>query len=340
MNVSTKNNIIFSFPGNKRIIVGVILVAIAVIIPFFTSEYIQTLIQKGLLWIPSVYGVYFLYSLLHQVHFAQSIFIGLGGYLTAFLAGKYFFTNELLILLPIGLLIGGVVSALLGIIIMKRTGFYFAVMGIAITMVFWSIVYKARDLTGGSDGIPGIRNPSIFTIQLSNQGLYYVSLILSISMILLMLRILKSPFSLQLRAIGGDLDKSESIGIPVKKMQRVAFIIAGVFASMTGIMLAFMYNYVSPETFSWDYGSIFVQAAILGGTVYLESPILGVFCFIILEFLVSTWFPFLWEIIIGLGIVIIIITLGEEGFTGLARKLFSRIMFKRNLLERTYKNGK
>ncbi|MGZ6223259.1 MAG: hypothetical protein ACXWMW_11010, partial [Syntrophales bacterium] len=185
--------------GNTKLIATLLLTAIAVIIPFFISGYERTLIQKFLIWTPATFGVYFLYSLLRQVHFGQSIFIGIGGYIIAFSAGKYAITNELMILLPAALVISIVVAYILGIFITKRTGFYFAVMGIAVTMVFWSLVYKARGITGGSDGISHIENPSLLTIPLNDLALYYFCLLVSAGMILVMLRILNSSFSLQLR---------------------------------------------------------------------------------------------------------------------------------------------
>lgn len=314
--------------GDSALITILILAVVAMLIPFLVSGYQRTLIQKGLLWIPATFGVYILYNLLRQVHFAQSIFIGLGSYVTAFLAGRYYVTNELLIVLPAGLLISIVVAYVLGIFLMKRTGFYFAVMGIAVTMVFWSLIYKAREITGGSDGISGIKTPSLCTIQLNDLGLYYVCLIVSVAMIVLMLRILHSGFSLQLRAIAGDLEKAESIGIPVKSMQRLAFVIAGASAGVTGVLLAFSYNYVDPSTFGWEYGADFVQSAIIGGVNSFAGPIVGTFGFINLEFLISTWFANLWEIIIGLTIAIIVVTVGEEGITGITIALFNRIKGK------------
>jgi branched-chain amino acid transport system permease protein len=314
---------------------------LAVIIPFFVSGYERTLIQKSLLWIPAVFGVYFLYHLLRQVHFAQSIFIGLGSYVTAFLAGKYYVTNELLILIPAGLLVSIIVAYILAIFVTKRTGFYFAVMGIAVTMVFWSLVYKARTITGGSDGISHIKSPSLLTLQLNDLGFYYVCLAVTVGMILLMLRVLKSPFSLQLRAIAGDLEKAESIGIPVNQMQRIAFTIAGANAGVTGVLLAFAYNYVGPSTFEWGYGANFVQSAIIGGVNSFAGPIVGAFGFINLEFFISTWFSNLWEIIIGLTIAVIVVTVGEKGVTGIAQDLFCKIRCKfKNPQESTYKNGR
>lgn len=311
--------------SNSILVAILILAVVAMIIPFFISGYQRTLIQKALLWIPATFGVYILYNLLRQVHFGQSIFIGLGSYITAFLAGKYYVTNELMIVLPAGLLISIVVSYILAIFITKRTGFYFAVMGIAVTMVFWSLIYKAREITGGSDGISHIKNPSLFNIQLHDLGLYYFCLIVSVIMIVLMLRILNSSFALQLRAIAGDLEKAESIGIPVKSMQRLAFIIAGANAGVTGVLLAFTYNYVGPSTFAWEYGANFVQSAIIGGVNSFAGPIVGTFGFINLEFFISTWFSNLWEIIIGLTIAIIVVTVGEEGITGITKNLFNRI---------------
>jgi len=147
-------------------------------------------------------------------------------------------------------------------------------------------------------------------------------------MVLLMLRILSSPFSLQLRAIAGDLDKAESIGIPVKSMLRLAFVIAGAYAGITGALLAFAYNYVSPSTFDWSYGSNFVQSAIIGGVTSVAGPIVGAFGFINLEFFISAWFANLWEIVIGLTIAIIVVTVGEEGVTGIVISLYRRIKRK------------
>ncbi len=314
--------------GRRTWITTLIFTAIVVVLPFFISGYQRTLLQKGLLWIPSVFGVYILYSLLRQVHFGQSIFIGLGSYITAFMAGKYSVTNELMILLPLALVVSIVVAYVLGIFIMKRTGFYFAVMGIAVTMVFWSLVYKARTITGGSDGISHIKNPSLFTVPLSDMGLYYFCLIVSVGIIVLMLRVLNSSFSLQLRAIAGDLEKAESIGIPVKRMQRLAFTIAGANAGITGVLLAFSYNYVSPSVFEWGYGANFVQSAIIGGVTSFAGPVVGAFGFINLEFFISTWFANLWEIIIGLTIAIIVVTVGEKGVTGIVQTLFSKIRCK------------
>lgn len=306
----------------------VILLAIAALIPFFLSGYQRTLMQKAFLWIPAVFGVYIMYSLLRQVHFGQSIFVGLGSYITALLAGQYGITNELAIMLPVALVITLVMAYVLGIFITKRTGFYFAVMTIAVTMVFWSLVYKARAITGGSDGISHIKAPTLFSLPLGDMGFYYFCVVVSVGMIFLMLRVLNSSFALQLRAIAGDLDKAESIGIPVKRMQIVAFVIAGVNAGITGVLLAFLYNYVCPSIFDWGYGSNFVQSAIIGGTNCVAGPIVGAFGFINLEFFISTWFASLWEIVIGLTIAIIVVTVGEQGITGVAQIIYGKLRTK------------
>jgi branched-chain amino acid transport system permease protein len=313
---------------DARLIAAIILTAAAMVIPFFVTAYLRTLIQTTFLWIPAIFGVYILYSLLRQVHFAQSIFIGLGAYLAGFLAEKYPLTRELTILIPAILLISIVVGYIVGIFITKRTGFYFAVMGVALTMVFWSVVYKARGITGGSDGIGGLKNPTLFGMDMSDLGLYYFSLLVCVCVIVLMLRILNSSFSLQLRAIAADLEKAESLGIPVHRMQIMAFTIAGACAGVAGVLLAFTYNYVSPSLFTWEYGANFVESAILGGVNYLIGPIVGAFSFINLEFFVSAWFPSLWEIAIGLTVAVIVVSVGEEGFTGIAKSIYLRITRK------------
>jgi branched-chain amino acid transport system permease protein len=85
---------------------------------------------------------------------------------------------------------------------------------------------------------------------------------------------------------------------------------------------------VSPSAFDWGYGANFVQSAIIGGVNSVVGPIVGAFGFIHLEFFISTWFADLWEIIIGLTIAIIVLTVGEDGVTGIVQAVFGRIKCK------------
>ncbi len=295
------------------------------IIPHFLGYYNLSLLERALSWIPAVLGIYLLFRHLGQLAFGQSAFVGLGSYIVAFLAGKYFVTNQLMYILPLVLVLSAGLAYVVGLGILRRKGIYFAVMSIGVTMVGWSIIMKLWDITNGTDGIAGIDNLHFFSFEFSGLSFYYLVLAIAFIAIIIYYRIINSPFGLSLRTIGENEERAEMIGIPVNKMQRIAYVIAGTSAGATGLLIANLHNIVTPSIFNWTYGGHLVFAAVIGGINYFLGAVAGPILFIFIEANISTMFPNYWELYLGIIIAIIVLVARERGILGLVADIYKYV---------------
>src|SRR5690606_40304151 len=109
--------------------------------------------------------------------------------------------------------------------------------------IVWSIVYQWDSFTGGSNGVVGIWPAE----WLSGDRYYYFALLLVAVAAFLLRRILFSPFGYAMRASRDSALRAEAIGIPVKRVQWLTFILAGTFAGLAGALFVFSKGSVSPE---------------------------------------------------------------------------------------------
>src|SRR5690606_32613274 len=115
---------------------------------------------------------------------------------------------------------------------------------LAFAQIVWSVVYQWDDVTGGSNGIVGLWPAE----WLSGKAAYfYLSLIICGAGVLMIRRILLSPFGYAMRAGRDSFYRSDAIGIDVKRVQWLSFVLAGAFCGMAGALFAFSKGSVSPE---------------------------------------------------------------------------------------------
>jgi branched-chain amino acid transport system permease protein len=88
----------------------------------------------------------------------HAVFLGTSAYITGFVAVGY--SDNILLLLAIGLLTSGILGAVIGLLVLRATGVYFLMLSLAVSQVVWAIAWQWRALTGGDDGFAGIPRPS------------------------------------------------------------------------------------------------------------------------------------------------------------------------------------
>src|SRR3546814_1022012 len=101
--------------------------------------------------------------------------------------------------------------------------------------IVWSIVFQWDSVTGGSNGVIGIWPPD----WLSGNAYYYFALVIVTLAALVLRRLLFSPFGYALRASRDSSLRADAVGIDVKRVQWIAFVIAGVFAGLAGALFVF-----------------------------------------------------------------------------------------------------
>ncbi|MFS0755955.1 ABC transporter permease [Noviherbaspirillum sp. 1P10PC] len=249
--------------------------------------------------------------------FGHAAYFGLGAY------GAALFFKALAMPMEVSLLaaplVAGLGALLFGWFCVRLSGVYLAMLTLAFSQIVWSIVYQSDELTGGSNGIVGIW-PSAW---LAGRGAYfYLTLVLCAGCIWLMRRILFSPFGYAMRAGRDSPLRSEAIGIHVKRVQWMAFVLAGLFCGVAGALFAFSKGSISPETISVGRSVDGLVMVLLGGVQTLSGPIVGGVLFTWLQDLLARETEY-WRALLG-GVMLLLVLAFPQGVVGALRSRFER----------------
>lgn len=247
--------------------------------------------------------------------FGHAAYFGLGAY------GAALFFKALAMPMEVSLLaaplVAGLGALLFGWFCVRLSGVYLAMLTLAFSQIVWSIVYQSDDVTGGSNGIVGIW-PSAW---LADRGAYfYLTLVLCAGCIWLMRRILFSPFGYAMRAGRDSPLRSEAIGIDVKRVQWMAFVLAGLFCGVAGALFAFSKGSISPETISVGRSVDGLVMVLLGGVQTLSGPIVGGVLFTWLQDLLARETEY-WRALLG-GVMLLLVLAFPQGVVGSLRSRF------------------
>jgi branched-chain amino acid transport system permease protein len=152
---------------------------------------------------------------------------------------------------------------------------------------------------------------------------YFLTLGLVVISVYVMRRLLYSPFGYALRAGRDSPLRADAIGIDVKKIQWVAFIVAGTFAGLAGALFAFSKGSISPETLHVSRSIDGLVMVLLGGIQTLAGPIVGAFTFTWLHDTVARNTEY-WRAMLG-GIILLLVLLFPQGIAGFAAQITERI---------------
>nr|WP_217346364.1 ABC transporter permease [Noviherbaspirillum sp. L7-7A]MBV0880776.1 ABC transporter permease [Noviherbaspirillum sp. L7-7A] len=250
--------------------------------------------------------------------FGHAAYFGLGAY------GAALFFKALAMPMEASLLaaplVAGLGALLFGWFCVRLSGVYLAMLTLAFSQIVWSIVYQSDEVTGGSNGIVGIW-PAAW---LAGRGAYfYLTLVLCAGCIWLMRRILFSPFGYAMRAGRDSPLRSEAIGIHVKRVQWMAFVLAGLFCGVAGALFAFSKGSISPETISVGRSVDGLVMVLLGGVQTLSGPIVGGVLFTWLQDLLARETEY-WRALLG-GVMLLLVLAFPQGVVGSLRSRFERV---------------
>jgi branched-chain amino acid transport system permease protein len=215
------------------------------------------------------------------------------------------------VLLALGVGVGvGALSALaVGYLCVQRSGIYFIMLTFALNQLFYFVAYQWTSVTGGEDGMPGIPRPVLLGIDFGNPVAYYVfvSLLFLVSLAL-MKRIVEAPFGRILEAIRENETRAEAVGYDVARFKLLAFVVAGGFSGLAGVLYAMLFGIVPLEAIGFVFSGNVVFATLIGGSGSLYGPVIGSVVFIWLSESVSTvWAR--WPLLLGVAFVIVVLFL-------------------------------
>jgi branched-chain amino acid transport system permease protein len=303
--------------GRKRVaVVALILVLLIAVPPFLTSYWVGLLTQM-LIFALLAMSLDILLGYTGLPSLGHAGFFGVAAYAVAVLSTTYhagFWTCVLS-----GILVGTLLSALLGLLVSHVRDVYFLMITLALGMVLWGLSYRWIPVTGGDNGISGIPRLD------AHAGLpfpgpvafYYVALAVFVVCGGLLALLVSSPFGFSLRGIRDNEARMKSLGFNTWLHCYVSYVIAGAFASVSGVVWAYYNGFVSPTYLDLTASSELFLMVTLGGPGTLVGPVIGAGAIVLLKNVISA-FTQRWLFILG-AIYIITMLAAPQGLWNLGR---------------------
>lgn len=244
-----------------------------------------------------------------RLSFGHAAFYGIGGYTVGLLAIKGSVPFPLnLLAAPI---LGALAAFVIGYLCVRLRGFYFAMLTFALGQIVYVIAFKWYDFTGGDNGIQGIPVPSWLATQ---TAFYYFTLVLVVVSLVILWRLVNSPFGHTLQAMRENTERTEFIGINVGRYQLIAFVISGFFCGLAGGLFALLTRSISPGALFWTTSAEVVFMSVLGGMFTFLGPAIGAVLLVFLDYVISSYTEF-WAVFLG-GTLILAVLFFRRGVAG------------------------
>jgi branched-chain amino acid transport system ATP-binding protein/branched-chain amino acid transport system permease protein len=281
-----------------------------------------TTINRILVW--GLFGIGFdiLFGYTGLLSFGQSAFYGTGGFVAAYLLTRMGFPSVWLALI-IGMVVAAAVGWVIGLIALRRTGIYFAMITVAIAEVFFFTEFSPlAAYTGGENGLPGVPTPSLYlgfaTFQFNTAESLYVFLAACYFVgIVVALRIVRSPVGAVLSAIRENPLRAAAVGHNIHGYKLTAFVVAAAYAGLAGGLLGVLQAFMPPDAFMFDTSGQLVMQTAIGGAGTLFGPLVGAALWLFLQDFLQSAFNLgaAWKLVLGLVFVLLVCFL-RRGIVG------------------------
>lgn len=301
---------IFKKLGKAGVYKWLIFLCIFSIIPIVATSKYQIHLANEIL-IMSLFAVAFnlLFGYTGMLSFGQAAFYGIGAYSIGILMTK---TNcPYWIAILIGIALSASIALLLGPLCIRLKGVFFTMLTLAFGQLLWGVVFKWYKFTGGDNGIQGISLPGFF---MSAYNYYYFCLIIVLISLYICSRIVSSPFGCIIKCIRQNSERTEFIGIRIKRYQLTVYVLSATFIGLSGALFAGYQHSIHPNMLHWTKSGEVILMTIAGGFSSFFGPVIGAALILIVEDVVGARTQF-WEIWIG-GIMLLIVLLFPNGVAG------------------------
>ena len=206
--------------------------------------------------------------------FGHAAFLGSAGYVCGMLVRDLGVTPELGILG--GTLAAGALGWVFGVLAIRRTGIYFAMITLALSQMVYFVVLQWK-ATGGEDGLQGVPRGHLFgVIDLSNNlAMYYLVFAVFCIGFFIIYRAIHSPFGQILKAIRENEPRAISLGYDTDRYKLMAFVLSGTIAGMAGATKSLVFQLASLTDAHWSMSGEVVLMTLVGGLGTIFGPVVG-----------------------------------------------------------------
>ena len=289
---------------------------VAIIAPF-TGPFIILLLAQILVLGIVAMSVDLLLGYTGLPSLGQAAYLGVGAYLTAILATKYGFGMgwDFWLVVAMGMAAGAATAAFFGLFAIRASGVYFLMITLALGMCVWGLAYRWNSLTGGDNGI-NMRGRPKFGIELANDlTFFYVVLGFFLAAFFALQLLVNSPFGKSLAGIRERELRMRILGYNTWLHKYIAFVIAGAFGGLGGVLWAHLNGIVSPVDVLLPASVDVLLMVVLGGPGTLVGGLIGATAVVFLREYLATVVQW-WQYVLGAVYVLTILYL-PGGIMGL-----------------------
>lgn len=297
-------------------LVAVVLAAIAIVVPQ-TSAFVILLATRALVLAILAMSLDILLGFTGLPSLGQAAYLGVGAYLTAILATEYEIGLgwSFWLVIALGILLGAATAAFFGLFAVRATGVYFLMITLALGQCVWGLAYRWNSLTGGDNGINIPRRPE-FGLQLARDATYfYVVFGFFVASLLVLYVLIRSPFGRSLEGIRERELRMRILGYNTWLHKYIAFVVAGGFGGLAGVLWAHASGHVSPEDVVLTMSVDALLMVVLGGSGTLVGGAIGAGVVLLLREYLSTLVPW-WQYALG-GVYVLTILYLPSGLMGI-----------------------
>ncbi len=319
-----------------RLVLAAPVLIVLLLIPAFVNIYQAQLLTYGLIFAIAALGFNLLLGYTGLLSFGHSAYFGVGAYAVAFMV-RYLGVSSMELYIIGGVLVTAAVSALFGVICVRYTRIFFAILTLALSQVLWTLAYKFFWVTGGTDGI---RVPfSKMTllgglVDFAGSGTYvkfvhayyYYVLVIFCICVAVMWLIVQSPFGKTLQAIRDNETRARFLGVSIRRYRLLAFLVSGMFTGLAGVLWVPLNGLTTPDILYWPQSGKIVFFTVLGGFRNFTGPIVGAIAYNYLEAYAVAITEY-WQFMLGAVLIGLVLFL-PGGLVGTASRLTAKLMAK------------
>lgn len=300
--------------------IGLAALALAIVFPLLTqtaafSQYSFWVfpVTKMFIFGVAVLSFNLLFGYTGLISFGHALFFGGTGYAIGVMTRNL--DLGYLAAIPVAVVVILLVALVVGAIVVRLGGVYFAMITLAFSMIGFEAVVYFDEYTGGYNGLGALNIPEVLSEPLS---VYYLALATLVVSFLLLWRIVNTPFGRVIVAIRENEERVGMLGINTYRFKLFAFVISAFFAAVAGVLYPLHLQFISPGIVNWTTTGDILIMTLLGGANVFWGPVLGAVTFIGLETQLGI-FTDRWRLVLG-AIFVVVVLYVPAGLVGLATR--------------------